>query len=171
MTKHVATGIGLVLATILVSCGGSKKVTTVPAKEARSSLKVGAEVHSTLLPDARPVMQRKLVHGQQLFQFVVRENFPLIQREARVLSVLSSQADWKVHRTLQYQLSSDQFKAICEDIDRHAKQKNIEAVTLDYMQLVMTCVKCHQHLRNEGLVEAAEIQDLWLVFQGLPQRE
>jgi hypothetical protein len=148
MHKHFIQLVASAMVMIGVGCVGGQDASTSEA-----STKDSHRVQATLGSDVRPVMQQKLLHAQGLLQSIVREEFESVQTQARVLSMLSSKADWKVHHTLQYLLLSDQFKSVCEDMSRHAKKKNIEAVTLDYMHMVMTCVKCHQHMRLEGLAQ------------------
>jgi hypothetical protein len=33
-------------------------------------------------------------------------------------------------------------------MQRHAKEKNLEAAALDYMRISLTCVHCHQYVRD-----------------------
>ena len=33
------------------------------------------------------------------------------------------------------------------DMERHAKEKNIDAASLDYMRITLTCVQCHNYIR------------------------
>ncbi len=151
----VGTGV-LAVAVILGGClgrEGDKKQAAKPQPPAEPL------VQPVVGPHPGPIMQRKLLHAQKLLRSITREDFGSIRAETRALSALSGEADWKVHQTLTYLLLSDQFKAVCNDMERHAKQKQVEAITLDYMHMVLTCVKCHRHMRHEGL--AINDQALW----------
>lgn len=101
----------------------------------------------------RSVMIAKLAHAQAVLEGIALENLPQVEKNARHLELLSQRTDWLVHRTIEYNALSMDFRRIMEDMANHAKKRNIHAVTLDYMQMTMTCVKCHSHMRREGLVE------------------
>jgi hypothetical protein len=35
---------------------------------------------------------------------------------------------------------------------KNAEDKNLDAAALSYVDLTLTCVKCHKHLREKGMV-------------------
>ena len=142
-----------VMATGLMVLGGcfGREAEEAPEQKPPARAEAPDPPAPAIEPHPGTVMQRKLVHAQKLLRSITREDFKAIGSQARALSALSGEADWKVHQTLTYLLLSDQFKAVCSDMEKHAKKKQVEAVTLDYMHMVLTCVKCHRHMRHEGL--------------------
>jgi hypothetical protein len=75
-------------------------------------------------------------------------DFGKIRSNAEELIRLSNTAEWVILKTPQYALHSNEFRRAAEDIVRKAKEKNLEGATLGYMDLVRTCVRCHQHVRE-----------------------
>ena len=101
----------------------------------------------------RNIMKAKLAHAQAVLEGIALEDFDQVRKNAQRLHELSQAADWQVQRTMEYQVFSAEFRRIVEDMAQHAQKKNIHALTLDYMQMTMTCVKCHSHMRWEGLAQ------------------
>lgn len=100
------------------------------------------------------IMKAKLAHAQAVLEGIVLEDFDQVEKNAQHLNSLSQQAEWLVHRTVEYTVFSSEFRRVTEDLAKNAAKKNIHAVTLDYMQMTMTCVKCHSHMRWQGLAQA-----------------
>lgn len=100
----------------------------------------------------RAFMKQKLAYAQSILEGIAIEDFKKIEAAAQQLYMLSEATDWAVHKTLPYMKYSADFRMLADDMMKNAKQRKLEAVTLGYMELTMTCVRCHSHLRNEGLV-------------------
>jgi hypothetical protein len=96
----------------------------------------------------RQVMVDKLRHGKLLLEAIALSNFAKIQHEAEELIQLSKTAEWMVHKTPRYEMHSNEFRRAAEVMIQKAKQKNIDGVALAYVELVLSCVKCHQHTRE-----------------------
>ncbi len=107
------------------------------------------------LPSAGPqsLMAAKLAHAQAILEGIALEDFDQIAKNAQHLNRISQEADWLVRRTVDYKVFSTEFRRITQDMVKDAAHKNIHAVTLDYMQMTMTCVKCHSYMRHEGLAQ------------------
>jgi len=101
--------------------------------------------------DIRTVMKAKLGHAQSVLEGLALENFAQIEQNAQALSALSRAAGWGVHDTPEYIKFSEDFRAIANSLAANAHAKKLEAATLDYLQLTMTCVKCHSHVRKVGV--------------------
>ena len=106
------------------------------------------------------IMKAKLAHAQAVLEGIVTEDMDQVQRNARHLKLLSEQAEFQVHRTMEYTVFSNEFRRVADQMAKNAADKNAHAVTLDYLQLVMTCTKCHSHMRWQGLA-AIDERDLW----------
>jgi hypothetical protein len=95
------------------------------------------------------LMKRKLVASQKVLEGLALADFDKIASNAEALSILSAQAEWKVLETPLYQIYSNEFQHAAEDLVKHAKKKNIDAASLSYVELTLTCVKCHKHVREK----------------------
>lgn len=100
---------------------------------------------------ARPIMQAKLAHTERVLQGLAMEDFDLIRLNAHGLAELSRAADWHLHKTVAYERFSEMFRDDAAELMEMADQKKLEGATLAFMQLTMTCVKCHSYMRSEGL--------------------
>lgn len=97
------------------------------------------------------VMKVKLRHAQDVLQGLATEDFDNIRTNATRLSTLSKAAAWQVDKGPEYAKLSEDFRRAVDDMAAHAKQKNLDACTLDYVQMTMVCVRCHKHVRKIGI--------------------
>jgi hypothetical protein len=99
------------------------------------------------------LMRRKLEQSQKVLEGVAVQDFKMIAEHAEELIELSKLAEWKVLKTPRYELHSNEFRRIAETLVESARKKNIDAATLAYVDLTLTCVKCHKHVREEQRTE------------------
>lgn len=94
------------------------------------------------------LMRRKLESSQKVLEGVAVNDFKMITKHADELIDISKQAEWKVIRTPQYELHSNEFRRIASELVKNAKDKNLDGAVLTYVELTMTCVKCHKYVRE-----------------------
>ncbi len=99
------------------------------------------------------VMQAKLTHTHALLEGIALADFLQIEQNAEALTWLSQQSEFQVHETVAYVVFSDQFREITSNMADHARQQDLEAVSVDYIQMTSKCMDCHAYLRREGLVK------------------
>jgi hypothetical protein len=100
------------------------------------------------------LMKRKLDQSQKVLAGIALNDFDQIAKHAQELIAISKEAEWKVLKTPQYEIYSNDFRRIAGDLVKHAKDKNLDAATLSYVDLTLTCVKCHKHVREVRMVRA-----------------
>ncbi len=100
----------------------------------------------------RHMMRAKLAHAQAVLEGVATNDMKQVEANANALIKLSQLSDWEVYRTMEYGLYSEDFRWNAKELARHAGEKKLHAATLDYMQLTMTCVRCHDYMSQAGLV-------------------
>ncbi len=98
------------------------------------------------------MMRSKLAHAHGVLEGLARQNYDQIIANANSLHELAGKSAWGVHRTMEYNLYSDQFRWHTSELKRHAQEKKLHAATLDYMQMTMTCVRCHDYMNQENLI-------------------
>jgi len=98
------------------------------------------------------LMQRKLRESQKVLEAVALGNFDDIANHAEELIEVSKAASFRVIKTPRYEVYSKEFQQTAEALVRNAKDKNLDAAALSYVELTLTCVKCHKHLREEKMV-------------------
>jgi len=98
--------------------------------------------------DLARVMKDKLKNAQVLMEGMALSDFAKIQRSADELIQLSKSAEWMVHKTPRYEVHSNDFRRAVETIYQKAKDKNIDGVALAYVDMTLSCVRCHQYVRE-----------------------
>src|SRR4051812_29421941 len=105
--------------------------------------------HTRAAPKKKPdnLMQKKLTAAQKVLEGIATEDFDLVRENADALQSISTQAGWKAKgKTHKMYLLA--FQNAAEDLVKHAKKKNADAAALSYVELTLTCVKCHKHVRD-----------------------
>jgi hypothetical protein len=97
---------------------------------------------------AAELMRKKLQQSQKVLEGIALNDFDKIAQHADELILISKETEFKVMKTPQYQLYTDEFRRNAEELTKRAKDKNIDGATLAYMELTLTCVKCHKHCRE-----------------------
>jgi hypothetical protein len=97
------------------------------------------------------LMRDKLVQMNRILEGITLDNFELVQESAETIGMISQATSWHVvNPTPQYQRISKNFQEQATDLERHAKERNVEAVTLDLIRMNLTCTQCHQRMREEA---------------------
>ena len=99
----------------------------------------------------RDLMHKKLENSQKILEGIAINDFKLIAKHAEELIDLSKQVEWKVLKTPQYEIHSNQFRRSAETLIKDAKDKNLDAAALTYMEMTLTCVRCHKYVREERM--------------------
>jgi hypothetical protein len=106
-------------------------------------------------PDKKKVqelMHRKLQHSEKVLEGIALNDFDRIAKHAEELITLSKLVEFRVLKTPRYELYSADFQRAAEGLIKNAKDKNLDAATLTYLDLTLTCVKCHKHVREVRMV-------------------
>jgi hypothetical protein len=96
----------------------------------------------------RRIMAEKLQTSQKLLEAIAMGDFAKIGERADQLLQIANQAEWVAYKTPRYDLHSNEFRRAAETIGRKAMDKHLDGVTLAYMDLTMSCVRCHQYVRE-----------------------
>jgi hypothetical protein len=94
------------------------------------------------------IMQQKLGNAQKLLEGLALKDFELIAKHADELVLLSKRAEWRVLQTPDYTTFSDDFRRNCDTMVKSAKERNLDAAALGYVQMTMNCVNCHKYVRE-----------------------
>lgn len=115
--------------------------------------------------DVSALMQKKLAHAQKLLEGIALADFEKIGEQTRDLQGVAQQAQFMVLKTPQYELYANDFKRALDDIQKGVKAKNIDAATLGYVELTVSCVRCHKHVREVRITKSDRAPDVQLVAQ------
>ncbi|HEY1376622.1 MAG TPA: hypothetical protein VGF55_07500 [Gemmataceae bacterium] len=98
--------------------------------------------------DAATLMQKKLANAQKVLEGIAMADLDKVGEHARAMSDLSRQAGFKVFPTAQYEMHAVEFRRALDDMQKGARANNLDAVTLAYVDMTMSCVRCHKHVRE-----------------------
>jgi len=107
-----------------------------------------AEPKKLEIPKVNPLMAEKLKHAQALLGGLAMNDFDKMQSSAEELMRISKAAEWTVYKTPEYELQTNNFRRAAENVILKAKAKNLDGATLAYVDMTVTCVRCHQHCRD-----------------------
>lgn len=148
----------IVLGCILVNLGWTQQPkgtgkTEAPAKPAdRKVLQDASE-----RPDPKTLvafMRLKLDHTQKIVEGLALEDFDLISKHAKEIGELSKHEKWRVYQTPEYGIYSADFQRITEGLVEAADDENLDGAALAYVEMTLSCVKCHKYTRNIRLASA-----------------
>jgi hypothetical protein len=97
--------------------------------------------------DTAVIMQKKLAHAQKILEGISLEELDKVGEHAKEMMALSKQAEFMVLKTPQYELQVNSFRRALEDMQKGVKDKNLDTAALAYVDMTMSCVKCHKHVR------------------------
>lgn len=102
-------------------------------------------------PSNQSLMRDKLSQMNRVLEGITLDDFDQVEQSAKTLSMISKATSWHIiDQTPQYKRLSQNFQEQAADLERHAREKNEEAVTLDLVRMNITCTHCHQHMRGEA---------------------
>jgi len=97
------------------------------------------------------LMRDKLTYASKALEGLSLEDFDKIAEAGNMMGIISRAASWHIIPTDQYVRMSKNFQEQARDLERHAKEKNLDAASMDYMRITLTCVQCHNYMReNRG---------------------
>jgi len=105
-------------------------------------------------PEKPSLMKQKLAAAQKILEGLVLNDYPIVQQNAQKLNDLSKQAAWKLIETPRYEQYSEEFQRITLKIANEAKKKDINSATLGYVEMTLSCVRCHEHVREVRIGQA-----------------
>ena len=97
----------------------------------------------------KDVMKFKLHHAQRVLEGMATENYEVLADNAKKLKALSQQADWQIRQTPEYQKFTADFARSADSLLKAANSKNVDAATVAYFQMTVSCTTCHKYLRGE----------------------
>lgn len=94
------------------------------------------------------MMKKKLANSQQLIEAIALADYKKVEDAAEELILISKTAEWFAYKTPRYDLHSNEFRRAAENLIQKAKTKNQDGVVLAYVDLTMSCVRCHTYVRE-----------------------
>lgn len=118
-----------------------------------------AGLAATRVPDdpkvtTREVMKLKLESSQKVLEGIATENFLTVSVHAQKLVALSQAAGWQARQSPEYKQFTAEFRRHAEALQKAAREENVDAASVAWFQLTISCVNCHRHIRGVRTVAA-----------------
>jgi hypothetical protein len=107
-------------------------------------------------PDEKPkpaatnkeLMRKKLDHSQKVLEALVTNDLDMAVKNAEELLKIRKDPNFKILKTKEYEMFSEEFTITTEDLIKAAKDRNLEAAKLQYLGMTMACFHCHTYTRD-----------------------
>ena len=98
----------------------------------------------------KEAMRQKVAYSQQVLVGIAREDYGLIANNAEKLVELSNKTNWYSRQVPEYELFLNEFRRDAQELMKAGEQKNLDAASLAYVQMTLSCVSCHQCIRQSS---------------------
>jgi len=98
-------------------------------------------------------MREKLEQSQKVLGALAMEDYFTLEKIAQRLSAMTQEADWQAFQNPDYTQFSANFRSHANALTKAAKDNNIDAATLAYVRMTMSCVDCHKSVRGRLAAE------------------
>ena len=128
----------LLVFVILLAVGAGLSVALAQSKRNRAS---------------KEFMRDKLELSQKVLEGIATEDYDLIIAKGTKLSAMSRDSSWQMFENPDYDQQSTIFRRHVNSLIKAAKDKNLDAATLAYVRMTMSCVDCHKLVRGKLVAE------------------
>lgn len=102
------------------------------------------------LPTKKEVMAAKLKQTQVVLEGIALNDFDKIGTASDELVRITRATDFlDAYKGDEYRFQTTTFKRAAEAVGTKAKDKNMDGVMVAYNELTLSCLKCHQGMRDK----------------------
>jgi len=120
---------------------------------------------------SKEFMRAKLELSQRLLEGLATEDYEFLVSKGTKLSAMSREAGWRVFENPEYDQQSATFRRNVDSLVKASKEKNLDAATLAYVRMTMSCVDCHKLVRGKlsASVSRPGAPSLVAILDGKPE--
>lgn len=101
------------------------------------------------LPTGKELMALKAKHAQDMLAALAIEDYARIAEAADEIGRIAQAAEFlTAYKTAEYEIQMKLFVRTVGSISKHARNKNLDGTMLAYIDMSMSCVKCHKYTRD-----------------------
>ncbi|MCZ2344513.1 MAG: hypothetical protein LC104_22370 [Bacteroidales bacterium] len=101
------------------------------------------------LPTGKELMALKAKHAQDMLAALAIEDYDRIAAAAEEIGRIAQAAEFlTAYKTAEYEIQMKLFVRTVGSISKHARNKNLDATMLSYIDMSMSCIKCHKYTRD-----------------------
>jgi len=94
------------------------------------------------------MMQKKLKNAHLVLDGVAVGDFKKIGNAGEELIRLAKSETWQLILSPHYERHSADFIRATESLVKKAQEKNMDGTALAYVEMTLSCVRCHQYVRE-----------------------
>jgi hypothetical protein len=98
----------------------------------------------------KEAMRQKVAYSQQVLIGITLEDYGLIANNAGKLVELSNKTNWYSRQVPEYELFLNEFRRNAQQLKEAGQRKNMDAASLAYVQMTLSCVSCHNFIRKSS---------------------
>jgi len=98
----------------------------------------------------KEAMRQKVAYSQQVLVGITLADYGLIANNAEKLVELSNKTNWYSRQVPEYELFLNEFRRNAQELMKAGQQNNVDAASLAYVQMIMSCVSCHKFIRKSS---------------------
>jgi hypothetical protein len=98
----------------------------------------------------KTAMRQKVAYSEQVLVGITLEDYGLMAKNAEKLVELSNKTNWYSRQVPEYELFLNEFRRNAQELTRAGEQKNLDAASLAYVQMILSCVSCHKFIRQSA---------------------
>lgn len=99
-------------------------------------------------PALRAFMRQKLDASNKILEGLVTDQLQMVEEGADTLLQMSREEKWRASNDMLYRRYSTEFIDAVSDMRNKAKAQSIDGTSLAWINSTMTCLKCHEWVRN-----------------------
>jgi hypothetical protein len=107
-----------------------------------------ADSPTDTIAETKVLMRAKLSSSQKVLEGLLAEDYTLIAHGAREMRRISEAAEWPRARDAVYEHHAAEFRRQCIKLESLSQTTNHEGVSFTYLQMTMTCIACHNYVRD-----------------------
>ena len=100
------------------------------------------------LPPLDALMNEKLQHAQDLLEAMILDDYEAVERLSNELIRVSEDSQWSPSQDPGYLRRARDFRETATTLIEQARAGHADGIALAYMEITLTCIQCHRHLRG-----------------------
>jgi len=98
----------------------------------------------------KETMRQKVAYSQQVLVGITLEDYGLVADNAKKLVELSNRTNWYSRQVPEYELFLNEFRRNAQELMKAGEEKNLDAASIAYGQMTLSCVSCHKFIRGRS---------------------
>ncbi len=99
-------------------------------------------------PALKKFMRQKLHASNQILEGLCTEDLEMVSDGSDTLMKMSGEEHWRVSNDIMYRRYSTEFMHAVEELQKEAKDNDMNGTSMAWVNVTMKCLKCHEWVRN-----------------------